>query len=407
MKNILLDIINSAIKNASPEFRVREYLQKHSYSDNITVISVGKAACTMAKAVHNSIGDKIKQGFVLTKYGHKTDLPDVFSVFEAGHPIPDENSVRYTSLILTEAQKLGKNDKILFLLSGGASALFEKPKIPLCELKELTDDLLRSGADIKEINAVRKALSFVKGGAFANSVNCSIECIILSDVIGNKVSAIGSGPCCTSDTNAETAINVLNKYFSEDKYTSVKSIINNTLFREVTNASNTIIGSVNELRDGAIKSAEEHGYSVHSVSLIEGEARENAVKIISQATEIARNTSEKTAIICYGETTVTVKGNGKGGRNQEMALAAAIALNDTDKDVCFVSVGSDGTDGPTDAAGGFADKTTYMKMKNAGIIPENELRTNNSYSALKAADSIIITGATGTNVNDITIALVN
>ena len=406
MKNILLDIINSAIKNASPEVRVREYLKNRDY-DSITVISVGKAACTMAKAVYDTIGDKIRQGFVLTKYGHSIDLPDVFSVYEAGHPIPDENSVRYTSLILDEAQQLGKNDRILFLLSGGASAIFEKPKIPLQELRSLTDSLLRCGADIKEINAVRKAMSLVKGGAFANSVRCPVECIILSDVIGNEISAIGSGPCCTCDTTPENALAVMDRYFPEDSFEKIKDIIKNTVFREVTNATNTVIGSVIELRDGAVKACEEHGYSIHSVSLIEGEARDNAEKIVRQALDLAHTTAEKKAIICYGETTVTVKGGGKGGRNQEMALTAAIELKNTDKQIIFASVGSDGTDGPTDAAGGFADKNTYMKMKNAGINPENELSNNNSFSALKAVNSIIITGATGTNVNDIIIALVN
>ncbi len=407
MKNILLDIINSAIKNASPEVRVREYLKNRDYDNNITVISVGKAACTMAKAVYDTIGDKIRQGFVLTKYGHIIDLPDVFSVYEAGHPIPDENSVRYTSLILDEAQKLGKNDRILFLLSGGASAIFEKPKIPLQELRSLTDSLLRCGADIKEINAVRKAMSLVKGGAFANSVSCPVECIILSDVIGNEISAIGSGPCCTCDTTPENALAVMDRYFPKDSFEKIKDIIKNTVFREVTNATNTVIGSVIELRDGAVKACEEHGYSIHSVSLIEGEARDNAEKIVRQALDLAHTTAEKKAIICYGETTVTVKGVGKGGRNQEMALTAAIELKNTDKQIIFASVGSDGTDGPTDAAGGFADKNTYMKMKNAGINPENELSNNNSFSALKAVNSIIITGATGTNVNDIIIALVN
>lgn len=407
MKNLVLDIINSAIKNASPYDRVRKHISECSFPDELTVISVGKAACSMAQAAYDTLNTKIKQGFILTKYGYGTPMPDVFRVFETGHPIPDKNSVKYTDIILEEAKKLTSQDRILFLLSGGASALFEKPKIPLDELKNVTDILLKSGADIKEMNSVRKALSYVKGGAFANSMNCKIDCIILSDVIGNDISAIGSGPCCTNDTETDAALEVLNRYYRKPNMKELAEIIKKTDFHEVTNTTNTIIGSVEELRDGAVAAAEKYGYRVQC-SPVDGEANERGKEIANKAISIAEATDAKTALIYYGETTVTVKGHGKGGRNQEMVLSAAIELrNRKQNNILIASVGSDGTDGPTDAAGAIADCKSFGKMVNKGLDPFCELNNNNSYVAMRAIDSLIITGATGTNVNDITIVLIN
>ncbi|MBO5935149.1 MAG: glycerate kinase [Clostridia bacterium] len=400
MKTDALKIIDAALKASSPRKNVADALSQREYADNITLIAAGKAACTMADAAYDVLGDKIRKGYVITKYFHSFPLPDVFEVFEAGHPLPDENSVKHTKTVIDAVKNLTEKDKVIFLLSGGASALFESPVIPLESLIGITEKLLRCGADITEINIIRKKLSSVKGGNFAKMCPCDIDCFILSDVLGDRIEMIASGPCCDDKTTAADAENIIKKYNLDF---DLPGDIGNT---EVTNAENHIIGSLGMLCDGAKKCAESLGYKTHIMTTsMTGEAREKAGEIAKHAIEYASSAHEKTVFIYGGETTVTIKGTGTGGRNQEIALSAAIELKNTE-DILIFSLGSDGTDGPTDAAGGMADGHSYEKMISAGISPEEYLNDNNSYDALKTIGDIIITGPTGTNVNDITVVII-
>ena len=400
MINDALKIIDVALKNSDPYKNVSDALSEKEYPPNLTVIATGKAACTMAKAAYDILGNKISKGFILTKYLHSFPMPDVFDVFEAGHPLPDDNSIKYTKTIVDYAKNLTENDRILFLLSGGASALFELSAVSLEELISTTDKLLKCGADITEINIIRKKLSLVKGGKFANMCRCNIECLILSDVLGDRIEMIASGPCCSDNSTADDVSKIINKYnldlkadFNFDKTT-------------VTNVKNKIIGSISMLCDGAKLCAEKLGYNAEIITTtLTGEAQNVGKEIAEKAIEFSQKPHNKTVFIYGGETTVTVKGNGKGGRNQEIALSASIVLKNQPNIVLF-SLGSDGTDGPTDAAGGIATGESYNKMIAAGINPENFLKNNDSYNALDSIGDLIKTGPTGTNVNDITVVII-
>lgn len=409
MKNDVLKIIGSALEAADPYKNVYNAIKRKRYRKQITVIAVGKAACAMAQAAYDALGDKIKQGFVLTKYGHAVEMRDVFTVREAGHPVPDINSITHTNEIIEAAKKLNKNDKIVFLLSGGGSALFENPIISLETLQNMTEYMLRSGADIYEINLIRKALSNVKDGRFALMCKCHIDCFILSDVLGDRLDMVASGPCCRTPDELSEQINVYNKYFYDDVQENLnltRRVFSNATTAAVKNTTLYTVGNIDSLCRGASKGAEQLGYkSIVVTSALTGETKEQTEKIIADALNFKAKPHEPTAFIYGGETTVTVHGNGRGGRNQEAALTAAIRLKN-ESGILFFAFGSDGTDGPTDAAGGFADGNTFEKMQNASIDPVQYLNNNDSYNALKAADSLIITGPTGTNVNDIFVVLV-
>ena len=399
MINDALKIIDAALKNSDPYKNVTDALSEKEYPDNLTVIAAGKAACTMAKAAYDILGEKINKGFVLTKYFHSFPMPDVFNVFEAGHPLPDENSVKHTKTIVDYAKNLTEEDTILFLLSGGASALFELSAVSLAELISTTDKLLRCGADITEINIIRKKLSEVKGGKFAKMCRCSIECLILSDVLGDRIEMIASGPCCSDNSTADDVSQIINKYSLD-----LKSDFNFDK-TAVTNAENKIIGSLSMLCNGAKICAEELGYNAEIITTsLSGEAQSVGKEIVEKAILFSQKPHSKTAFIYGGETTVTVKGNGKGGRNQEIALSASIALKNQ-PDILLFSLGSDGTDGPTDAAGGIVDGNTKAILAEKGISIPAVLSENNSNYALAEADALIMTGPTGTNVNDLYLLL--
>lgn len=400
-------MIEAALRSADPVRNVTDALKRQHYSGSLTVVAAGKAACTMAKAAYNVLGDQIETGFALTKYGHAINLPDVFTVREAGHPLPDENSVRGTEEILTITDQLTADDTLLFLLSGGASALFESPAIPLDTLRKLTDALLKCGADITEINTVRKRLSKVKGGKFAKRCRCKIDCIILSDVLGDRTDVIASGPCCNDTSTTEDAEKILLKYpevFAD--FPEVGRLLRQKPVRDVTNARCIIAGNIELLCQGAEACAELLGYDTHLMTTsLTGEAREQGKRIARDAIAFAAKPHKPTVFLYGGETTVTVTGSGKGGRNQELALAAAIELKGH-SGITLFSLGSDGTDGPTDAAGGIADGETYDAIRCAGS-PEEFLRNNDAYHALKAAHALLLTGPTGTNVNDLTAVLIS
>jgi hydroxypyruvate reductase len=402
-------IYTGAIRSCLPDESVREALSGFVMPrGRLVLVAIGKAAWKMARAATEVIaakGGKIHTGAVLTKYGHSEgEIPGI-EIYEAGHPIPDGNGIRATQRILEMTDGLSADDLVLFLISGGGSALFESPKCTLDELQDITSALLRSGADINEINGVRKHLSRVKGGRFAEHISpARVYAIALSDVIGNSLDVIASGPCAPDTSTVEDVCATVKKYgisLSEE----MANYLGEETPKRITNAIHRVSGSVSELCAAAGNIAESLGYKVEIISDNEvGNAREIGERLAALAHE-KRDTDTDLAYIIGGESVVLVKGTGLGGRNQEIALAAAIGIDGL-HGVCVFSIGSDGTDGPTDAAGGYVDGGTVEKMKKAGISPVEMLENNDSYHALDSVGALIRTGATGTNVNDVAVLLI-
>lgn len=403
MKNDALEIISYAFKKADPFDATYNILKKLEISaEKLTVFSIGKAAVPMADAAQAVFGDRIENGLIVTKYRHTGSFSSpYFQVIEAAHPISDRNSVLAAETALETAKKLGENDVCVVLLSGGGSALFEKSLIDEEAQRDITAKLLARGADIEEINAVRRRISAVKGGRFGAAIYpAKVFTIALSDVLSNDKAAIASGITVGDGTPPRQAFAVAEKYIPE-----YSEMLRDIFFRQsevtINDAGYYFAGDINTLCDAAKKRAQELGYTAQVVSRsLTGEAADAAERIVNSIPGLPG----RRAYIYGGETTVTLKGSGRGGRNQEMVLKAAIELRGK-SGVVFASAGSDGTDGPTDAAGGIADGETYCRMTAAGVDPEAELADNNSNYALAAAGSLIVTGPTGTNVNDITLVL--
>ena len=396
MNNDVKLIIDEIIKNINPYERTIDGLNNFKLNNGRNIlISIGKAAWTMAKAVIETI--EIDEGAVITKYGHsKGDLRNV-KIFEAGHPIVDENSLKATQYALDITSNLKENDNVILLVSGGGSALFEKPLIGLEELQDINNQLLKSGASINEINTIRKRLSMVKGGKFAlHCLPAHIYTVVLSDVLGNDLSSIASGPAAI-ETNNISAIEIIDKY-SLSVSEKTKEYLNIKPIKELNNVSNVIIGSVEQLCEYTKKTCEKLGYESR---IIKNNETNEAKYVGEELASYALNNNGKKAYIIGGETVVRVKGKGLGGRNTELALAASKVIKDI-KGVCLFSFGSDGTDGPTDAAGGYVDQNTANR-----IDVDYYLENNDSYNALKQTDGLIITGPTGSNVNDIYVLLIN
>ena len=398
-------IINRAIRDALPGEAVRTALQSLSLPENPVLVAVGKAAWEMAAAARGELGGRAARGIVITKYDHsRGDIPGL-EIFEAGHPVPDDNSFRATQAVIDLVRPLGEGDTVLFLLSGGGSALFEQPLVPPEELQDVPRQLLACGADITEINAIRKRLSAVKGGRFAElCAPARVVSVILSDVLGDRLDAIASGPAVPDACTCEEAKAIADKY---DLRLSdgARRLLEVETPKALDNVESHIIGSVRKLCASAADCAAAMGY--RPVILTSGlccTARDAGSFLASIAREHA-DSGEKLAFICGGETVVRLTGHGLGGRNQELALAAAPILDGLDN-ACVFSVGSDGTDGPTDAAGGYADGQTLAALRDAGISVDAVLADNDAYHALKAIGALIVTGATGTNVNDLSVALV-
>lgn len=403
MKNDALEIIRYAIRRADPyEASVRALKAADTGTGTLTVFSIGKAAVPMAQAAADVFGSRIGTGLCVTKYGHTGDFSsEYFEVIEASHPISDDNSVLAAEKALAIAEKLTENDVCVILLSGGGSALFEKSRTDAEKQREISKKLLARGAGIDEINAIRRRLSLVKGGRFAAACYpARVVTFALSDVLSNDKSVIASGISVPDLTDNAYVKAAAEKYlYDEDE--SVLSLLYDNEALTIRDGGYYFVGDINSLCDAAKEKAEELGYRAEIVSrALTGEARDKAGELIASHA----GSPAGSAFIYGGETTVTLKGKGLGGRNQEMALTAAIELKDS-ADTLFASVGSDGTDGPTDAAGGIADGHTYTAMLNAGVFPETALEDNDSYHALKAADALVVTGPTGTNVNDLTVIL--
>ncbi len=406
LKKDALDIISYAIKKADPYISTVKTLEglKDRLPKSVTVFSIGKAAVPMANAAQSVLGGRIKNGLVVTKYGHKKGFSsEYFETVEAAHPVSDENSALAAEKAISIAKSLKEGDALLVLLSGGGSALFEKSVLNEETQRDITKKLLSRGADIYEINAIRRRISLVKGGGLAAFAYPSkVYTVALSDVLGNDKSTIASGITFKSPDDGREIIGIVKKYLPE--YLELFSGgLKDKADMKINDGGYFFAGDITSLVLSAKKRAEELGYTVEKVNMsLTGEAKDEALRLIK---ETPRN-FEKRAYIYGGETVVTLNGVGKGGRNQEMALSAAINLKG-ESGIVFASVGSDGTDGPTDAAGGIVCGDTFFEMQKNGVDPEEELKNNNSYFALKSAGALVVTGPTGTNVNDITLILTN
>ena len=405
LRNDAEKIIEGSIRAVLPDRAVTKALQNFRPGKGRTVlVAAGKAAWQMASAAVGA-GIRIDDGIVITKYGHvKGELPGILCC-EAGHPVPDEAGFRATEKALQLVRPLGEDDTVLFLLSGGASALFELPLIPGEELQAITKKLLASGADITEINTIRKRLSGVKGGRFAQSVYpARVYSILLSDVPGNRPDMIGSGPACPDPSTCRDACEIAERYLP-DLAREVREHLTHETPKQLEHVDTVITGSVRELCAAAQNICRELGYEpVLLTDELCSEAREAGTMLACIAKTHAGR-GRRVAFIAGGETVVHLTGNGKGGRNQELALSAAPELSGI-PGVAVFSVGSDGTDGPTDAAGGYADGDTCGELAAKGIDIRKALSDHDSYHALQAAGGLIITGPTGTNVNDLSVVLV-
>lgn len=404
-------IIEESIKNVLPEKAVEKALSNKIFTGKIVVVSIGKAAWTMANAAKNILGNSIEKGIVVTKYHHSQGDIEGFEIIEAGHPILDENSVLGTTRAIEIVKGLNKEDQVIFLVSGGGSALFEKPAegLSLSDTQKVSNDLLNCGANIVEMNTIRKHLSDVKGGKFAAyCAPAKVYSIVLSDVIGDRLDSIASGPAYPDSSTVAEALNIVKKYnlqFND----SIMATLKKETPKELYNVDTVITGSVSELCKAAALNAEKLGYTPYVLSsTLECEAKEAGKFLASMAKEVRNGNlfglNPPCAIIVGGETTVKIQGNGLGGRNQELALSAAEGISAM-KDTLIFSLGSDGTDGPTDAAGGIVDGDTISKLGELGIDYEAILANNDSYHALEAVGGLIMTGATGTNVNDVMVVL--
>ncbi len=399
-------IARGAITAVSPEAAVRRALEGKTFRGNVYLVSVGKAAWKMAQVAVSCLKQPPEKGIVVTKYGHVEALLPGIDCYEAGHPVPDENTFRATQAVLDMTAGLREEDTVLFLLSGGGSALFEKPLIDGGELRNITNQLLASGADIVEMNTIRKRPSAVKGGRFAQWCKpAHVEAIVLSDILGDPLDMIASGPAAPDRSSCADAVAIAKKY-SLKLSVDAQKLLNQETPKELNNVTTQIIGSVRELCKAAGKLAKELGYEpILLTDHLDCEAREAGV-FLADILRTHAGDGRKLAYLAGGETVVHLVGKGLGGRNQELALAAAEGISGI-PNACVISVGSDGTDGPTDAAGGYTDGDTVTELARHGLTVSSVLADNDAYHALKAVNGLIITGPTGTNVNDVAIALMD
>lgn len=397
-------IVAASIKAVQPDEAVSRALNGQIFPGRVVLVAAGKAAWQMAKAAYDCLGSRIDSGVVVTKYDHVMGPIANFICCEAGHPVPDENSFSGTQRALELVADLNPEDTVLFLLSGGGSALFEKPLVPGEVLQDITGQLLACGADIVEINTIRKRLSAVKGGRFAECcAPAQVFSIVLSDILGDPLDMIASGPAVPDTSTCEQAIAIAEKY--QLKLTDqAQALLTQETPKVLYNVTTQITGSVRELCASAAKASQELGYEpVILTDQLCCQAKE-AGSFLASVLKTHAGSGRKMAFIAGGETVVQLTGHGKGGRNQELALAAAAGISGIPGTAVF-SVGSDGTDGPTDAAGGYTDHETAAELKAQGIEIYQVLQNNDAFHALQKTGGLIITGPTGTNVNDVAVAL--
>ena len=396
-------IVRSAIAAVLPDRAVERALAGMEFPGRVFLAAAGKAAWQMTRAAVDCLKVPIAGGVCVTKYGHVMGPIEGVECIEAGHPVPDENSFRGTERVLALTKDLTQTDTVLFLLSGGGSALFEKPLISGEELQDITGQLLACGADIVKINTIRKRLSAVKGGKFARwCAPARVEAVVLSDILGDPLDMIASGPAAAdSSTCADAA--AIAKECGLRLSAEAWECLNTETPKALTNVHTQVIGSVRQLCTAAAAECEKLGYEpVFLTDMLSCEASE-AGSMLASILRSHAGCGRRLAFLAGGETVVHLTGRGLGGRNQEIALGAVQGL--AGLNACVISVGSDGTDGPTDAAGGYADGDTLGALAEKGLNPAAVLRENDAYHALGAVDGLIFTGPTGTNVNDIAVAL--
>ena len=397
-------IIAASIEAVKPDEAVARALQSFRPGKGRTLmVATGKAAWQMAYAAVKVLGH-VDGGVVVTKYDHvKGEIPGVICC-EGGHPVPDEGSFSGTKKALELVSGLTEEDTVIFLLSGGGSALFEAPLVSSEELQDITRQLLACGADIVEMNTIRKRLSGVKGGRFAQKcAPAQVFSIVLSDILGDPLDMIASGPAYPDSTTCEQAIAIAKKYGLKLSDTAWELLAQETP-KELHNVTTQITGSVRELCAAAAKKCEEMGYEpVLLTDQLCCEAR-HAGSFLASIAATYKDAQKPMAFLAGGETVVRLTGKGKGGRNQELALAAAPGI--AGLNAAVFSVGSDGTDGPTDAAGGYVDGETMAQFAQAGVDVFDVLQNNDAFHALQKSGGLIYTGATGTNVNDVAVLLI-
>jgi len=392
----------------------------------LVVIGAGKAGAGMAAGVEAVLGDRIDAGWVNVRYGYEPAQPlRRVHIHSASHPLPDRAGMEGTERILGLVDSLGEGDLALVLISGGASALLVQPVegVTLEDLQRLTDELLRSGAAVEEINAIRKHLSQVKGGRLARRITqrgAHAAVLVLSDVVGNALDSVGSGPCAPDPTTFADAWAVLERHGLLDRAPAdVRAYLEQGLRGEVEETSkpgdplfervhHVIVGDNRTAALAAAERAQALGFHVEVLTtFLEGEAREVGKVLAALAKEEARYAApipRPACLILGGETTVTVRGDGRGGRNQEIALAAALALEGWEG-VMVATLATDGTDGPTDAAGAIATGDTVARARAMGLDPADHLARNDAYPFFAGLGDLILTGPTGTNVCDLAFVL--
>ena len=404
-----------------------DYVLSRYYKEKLKklcVVSFGKAATLMARALIDGVGNALTKGIVITKYGHegKQHFADTIAVYEAGHPIPDENGVWATGEVLKMLKQADESTLVVFLISGGGSALLCCPYegISLAEKQVVTELLLKAGANIQELNTVRKHISAVKGGRLVEiAYPAKMVSLILSDVIGDPLDVIASSPTSPDTSTYADAIKVIQKYGLAARMPgNVINILTKGVKGQIpetpkkgapifSGINNIIIGSNAIAVEAAKKAAERAGYKTAVISTeLSGEASQVA-KALARAVLDRKKTlpkSEKFCLIAGGETTVTVKGDGKGGRNTEFALAFGIEIQG-EPGITFLSAGTDGTDGTTDAAGAIATSQMFSEAVKHGLDPQDYLTRNDSYTFFEKINGLVITGPTGTNVMDILLML--
>jgi len=400
-------IIEAAIHAALPDTAVKKALKEIAFPEGgrLILVATGKAAWQMAKAAWDEIGSRIDCGVVVTKYDHSKGAIGNLEIHEAGHPVSDKNSYEATDKAIKAVSNLTDRDSVLFLLSGGGSALFEKPLIDESENQSITKQLLKCGASIVEMNTIRKRLSAVKGGRFAQLCSpAHVYTIVLSDIIGDPLDMIASGPAYPDSSTCDQALEIASRYnlqLSE----KAQALLRQETPKVLDNVTTYVTGSVKQLCKAAEETATGLGYTpVFLSASLECEAREAGAFLASIAQD-HQDSKQSLAYIAGGETVVHLTGHGLGGRNQEIALSAADRIGACIQ-TCVFSVGSDGTDGPTDAAGGYCDQDTKKILGNQGIDIKSVLCDNDAYHALKKCNGLVFTGATGTNVNDLTVLLI-
>jgi hydroxypyruvate reductase len=438
LKLDVLEIFQTALFAVEPELATRRHVRREGkklFIDNkyydleagrVFIIAFGKAATTMAGALENRLGKYLASGIAVTKYGHATEFhSEKITLFEAGHPLPDENGVAAAKKILQLAEQAEENDLILVAISGGGSALLSLPadELTLQDKQATTDLLLKCGADIRELNTIRKHLSAAKGGWLAAAIHPARYCaLILSDVIGDPLDFIASGPTVPDSTTFEDAWAICEKYDLVEKLPArARYYLQRGVKQEIPDTpksgdaifacgANLLIGNNRQAAEAALAYAQKLNYNAMILTTgLQGEAREIAQIFPALAGDILKYqtpVAPPACIICGGETTVTVKGKGKGGRNQELALAASPGLSGLPCAV-LLSAGTDGTDGPTDAAGAIVDDETLVRASKKKLIWQTYLADNDAYHFFQQIGGLLTTGPTRTNVMDLQILLVD